>query len=274
MARSIPFVLASDSRGDLEWMERVARAVERQTILHVRPRWRVCAVVRAFRSIDKGLEAMPDACPVLVSPDFTFLAHGVHQDYQDRRPFALIRDGKPKDVSTAVSHEIIEVLVDPTGRRTVAGPSIMPGQGPVEYLVEVCDPPEDLSYEVEGVDVSDFCTPRYYDPSAPPGSRFDHLGQIETPFGVLADGYLSWRDARSGRWWQRRRFAGDDGFTDLGPMDDGGDGSLRARIDHAVRALGPPSGGAAGARASHGREARMRWTAECLERGAPYPPRP
>jgi hypothetical protein len=273
MARSIRFVLASDSRRDLPRMERVARAVQTQTIRDVRPRWRVSAEVHAFRSIDEGLRALPGACPVLVSPDFTFLAHGVHQDYLDRRPFALIRDGKPEDVSTAISHEIIEVLVDPTGRRTVAGPSIMPGQGPVEYLVEVCDPPEALSYEVDEVLVSDFCTPRYYDPSAPPGSRFDHLGEIETPFGVLADGYLSWRDARSRRWWQRRRFAGDDGFTDLGPMD-AGDDSLRARIDHAVRAVGPPSGGAAAARASHGREARMRCMGECLERGAPYPPRP
>jgi hypothetical protein len=36
----------------------------------------------------------------------------------------------------------MEMLVDPSGMMTRPGPSIMPNQDRVEYLVEVCDPCE------------------------------------------------------------------------------------------------------------------------------------
>ena len=272
MAPCRQFVLASDSCRDFDRMRKVAGAVEAQITQHVGPLWRVAAVVRAYRDIDEGLDAMPNAWPVLVSDKFAFPAHGVHLDYTDGQPFVLIRDdGNPEGVATAISHEIIEVLIDPAGGRTVAGPSIMPGQGPVEYLVEACDPPESWSYPFHSVCVSDFCTPRYYDVSAPPGSRFDHMGAIERALDVLPGGYLSWRDARSGKWWQLRRYDDYDGFVDLGVMD-AGDGGMRASIDHAVRLAELPPRDAPPARASRSRRARIEWMADRMEAGRRYPP--
>jgi hypothetical protein len=274
MARCLPFVLASDSRRDLERMRTVAGAVEAQIAQHVGPLWRVEGVVRAYRDIDVGLREMPKACPVLVSDKFAFPAHGVHLDYEDRQPFVLIRDdGDPDGVSTGISHEIIEVLIDPHGDRTVAGPSIKPGQGPVEYLVEACDPPERQSYRLHGVCVSDFCTPRYYDASAPPGSRFDHMGVVESPLDVLPGGYLSWRDAKSGKWWQLRRFDEDEGFADLGVMDDAGAG-MRAVIDHEIRLAEPRPRAVPSARASSSKRARIEWMAEHMQPDERYPPGP
>jgi hypothetical protein len=64
--------------------------------------------------------------------------------------------------SVTASHECQEMLADPFGNRLVSGPSLAPDQGNVEYLVEVCDPVEDLgfAYLINGVLVSDFYTPR------------------------------------------------------------------------------------------------------------------
>ena len=39
-----------------------------------------------------------------------------------------------------MSHEVLEMAVDPQGTLTWAENSLKSGQGRVEYLVEVCDP--------------------------------------------------------------------------------------------------------------------------------------
>ena len=70
--------------------------------------------------------------------------------------------------SLTASHETLEMLADPFGNRLVAGKSPKPGQGRVNFLVEVCDPCEDqqFAYTVNGVTVSDFYTPHFFDPVA------------------------------------------------------------------------------------------------------------
>jgi hypothetical protein len=200
------FALASEAKGpDLATLQRIARAVERQIEHDVAPMWGTEGTVKAYRHID---HAPDDACPVLISARFTFPSIGVHQFFGGR-PFALIKPG-PK-VSVAISHEIIEILIDPQGNRLATAPSIKPGQGDVRYLVEVCDPSEDRDYRIDGVDVSDFCTPAYYDPWAV-GRAYSHTRDVKRPLEVLPEGYLSWHEPSSDTWWQLRRFAKDTGF--------------------------------------------------------------
>jgi hypothetical protein len=59
------------------------------------------------------------------------------------------------------SHEWLEMLADAFGNRLVAGQSPKEDQGRVEFLLEVCDPPEDaqFAYTSNGILVSDFLTP-------------------------------------------------------------------------------------------------------------------
>lgn len=51
----------------------------------------------------------------------------------------------------AFSHEIMEYLVNPSGTRYFG-----------TYFAEVCDPVENLTYEVDQLRVSDFVTPNYW----------------------------------------------------------------------------------------------------------------
>jgi hypothetical protein len=80
--------------------------------------------------------------------------------------------------------------------------------GRVEYLVEVCDPSEDIkySYQVNGVTVSDFYTPHYFDPVASAGVRYSFTGAIDAPRKVLDGGYISWRNPVNDHWLQLRMF--------------------------------------------------------------------
>jgi hypothetical protein len=87
----------------------------------------------------------------------------------------------------------------------VAGNSPKAGQGRVKFLVEVCDPCEDktFAYTVNGIVVSDFYTPHYFDPVPAPGVRYSYTNSIKQPRQVLKNGYLTWFDLASKTWWQR-----------------------------------------------------------------------
>ncbi len=101
------------------------------------------------------------------------------------------------------SHETLEMLVDANGNRLqtstsieIRGGKIQDGNGRFEYLVEVCDPCEadPYTYPIDGISVSDFITPHFYDPHATPGARYSFTGAIKTPRQILPGGYISWTD--------------------------------------------------------------------------------
>ena len=107
-------------------------------------------------------------------------------------------------------------------------------QGRVSFLVEVCDPSEasDYAYSANGILVSDFYTPNYFDPVKAPGVRYSYTGAITEPRQVLKGGYLSWEDAVSGSWWQEIWFdTAQPSFRNIGPIDPKTAGNLRAAID-------------------------------------------
>jgi hypothetical protein len=58
---------------------------------------------------------------------------------KDGQPFALIASSNTLDGwSLTASHEMCEMLVDPSGDKQATGDSPMPGQERVSFLVEVC----------------------------------------------------------------------------------------------------------------------------------------
>jgi hypothetical protein len=130
------------------------------------------------------------------------------------------------------------MLVDPFGNRVMAGDSPKDGQGRVSFLVEVCDPSEasDFSYSSNGVLVSDFYTPHFFDPVVAPGVRYSFTGAITEPRQVLRGGYLSWEDSVTTHWWQEIWFGtAQPTFRDIGPLDQRA-GSLRSQIDRLTNA--------------------------------------
>jgi hypothetical protein len=117
--------------------------------------------------------------------------------------------------------------------RQATGDSPKPGQGRVSFLVEVCDPAEaaDFAYSVNGVQVSDFYTPHYFDPVTSSGVRYSYTGALTQPRQVLRGGYLSWKDSVSGHWWQETWFdGGQPSYRDIGAADAKA-GSIRAFVD-------------------------------------------
>ncbi len=208
-------------------LTRVAAALQKQVTRDFTPFWQVNATVSAFAK----LEDLPVGYwPIIVQDDIHQEgAAGIHLD-DHGQPYALVTSGS--DWSLTASHETLEMLADPSGNRLIAGQSPKKAQGRVEFLTEVCDPSEaaDFAYTVNGVLVSDFYTPHYFDPSKTTGARYSFSGAISAPRQILRGGYLSWHVPTTDHWWQAQFFGPKITYHNLGVFGRL-DGSLRSMID-------------------------------------------
>ncbi|HEY1271488.1 MAG TPA: hypothetical protein VGF08_05865 [Terriglobales bacterium] len=223
---------------DFSQITAVAAALQKQVTRDFGPLWTVEATVSAF---DK-LESVPvDYWPVIVRDDINEPgAAGFHTD-DNGQPFSLVQADDGWALTS--SHEVLEMLADPFGNRTIAGspppdsPEPVASLQRVVYLVEVCDPceAEPFAYTSNGVTVSDFITPHYYDPNGTMGARYSFRGNVEAPHTVLEGGYVSFGNPVDNNWYQIIVVNGQTRVRDLGVINVATGKSLRELVDRAVR---------------------------------------
>lgn len=95
--------------------------------------------------------------------------------------------------SVTLSHEVLELLGDPSSQQTVTGGPSVPGvPDPVQYDFELCDPVQADSYaKSNGTQVSNFVGRAYF--NQPGGSgRTNFLGNPLLAFGVRPKSYLQY----------------------------------------------------------------------------------
>lgn len=90
-------------------------------------------------------------------------------------------------------------------------------------LVEACDPSEvaKYGYTVNGVLVSDFYTPHFFDPVAAPRVRYSFTGAITQPVEILDGGYVSWWDPVTEHVFQQFVNGTKKSVKDQGPLPKG-----------------------------------------------------
>jgi hypothetical protein len=227
LVRHVALVSTSSTVTSAELMK-CSAAIQKQVTRDFGPLWDVDATVDAFAKLEDVPIGYWQVLIVDADPRLPPSALGVHLD-EAKQPFALVKADSSWQLTT--SHETLEMLADPYGNRLVAGDSPMSSQGRVEFLVEVSDPSEatDYSYTVNGIVVSDFYTPNYFDPVQAGGVRYSYTGAITEPRQVLKGGYLSWHDPVTNDWWQEQFFGDKADFISLGPLT--GMESLRAQIE-------------------------------------------
>lgn len=99
-------------------------------------------------------------------------------------------------VSVSASHELVEMLVDPAINIMTTGPD-----SKIIYAYESADPVEALSFKVNGIPMSNFVYPSYFEDFHKPRSvQFDHMKKVTKPFQVLKDGYQI--IFKNGKWSQ------------------------------------------------------------------------
>lgn len=195
-------------------VKRMVAAVNKQVRDHIAPAWGVARDVVEFHT--GTLEAVQTAVPkdqyvfALLDDSDQAGALGWHwQDDKDRiygeyfaKPALAAHStalSGPYAISATLSHEAAEVSGDPNCNRWRDT-----GRGFV-VAEELSDPVEADIYEIDGVAVSNFVLPEWFDPIVSSGERFDYLGRCKRPFSMTHGGY----------WVQAPIGAEQDRFNDL-----------------------------------------------------------
>lgn len=106
-------------------------------------------------------------------------------------------------VSVTLSHELLEMLGNPWINLTAIDPNA--SQLVNVFMHEMCDPCEDdsLGYKINGVLVSDFLTPEWFNPLGTPGDKMTFNGTIQIPLSLATGGYMSVYNIAKKHWVQK-----------------------------------------------------------------------
>lgn len=85
--------------------------------------------------------------------------------------------------TVTLTHELCELILDaPANRWRDAADGD-------DYAEEACDAVENDTYELDGVEVSNFVYPAFFNPYAQADDKLDHLGKLSAPFSMSPGGY-------------------------------------------------------------------------------------
>jgi hypothetical protein len=130
-------------------------------------------------------------------------------------------------VSVSASHELVEMLVDPAINLMTTGPDRR-----LVYAYESADPVEALTFEVNGIPMSNFVYPAYFEEFHQPNSiRFDAMDAVTQPFQILNGGYQI--TFRNGKWSQL--FGSEKKAQDFAKEDRRGHRSEQRRQERLIR---------------------------------------
>ncbi|SEM65444.1 hypothetical protein SAMN05192574_101349 [Mucilaginibacter gossypiicola] len=186
-------------------VQAVVDALQIQVHEHFAPAWGIDAEITFY---PKG--ALPSGAWQLIILDNSDQAGalGYHDLTSEGLPLGKVFAGTDLKFGTSwsvtASHELLEMLGDPDINLTVfvenkAGTGVL-------YAYENCDACEDdsFAYLINGIKVSDFVFPSWFQKFHLPGTQFDYGKHITQPFELLKGGYIGVYDIESGSGWQQK----------------------------------------------------------------------
>lgn len=87
-------------------------------------------------------------------------------------------------VSVTACHELFEMAIDPVA-------NLWAQRGRTSYAYEMCDAVEEDTFLVDGIEMSNFVYPTWFEPfEHRKGTKYDHLGLLKAPFTMTKGGYV------------------------------------------------------------------------------------
>jgi hypothetical protein len=187
----------------------VSAALQRQVSEHFAPAWGADANITF---VPNGQQPAAGSWWLVVLDDSDQAgALGYHDTTSEGLPMGKVFARTDLDNhlswSVTMSHELLEMLGDPdVNLTTFIQTTAKTGK---LYAYEVCDAVEDdqFGYVIDGVTVSDFVLPAYFEPDTAahtPGVRFDYGGHLNGAVPtLLSGGYIGEFDVTHGGGWNQ-----------------------------------------------------------------------
>jgi hypothetical protein len=185
-------------------VQAAVNALQKQVHAHFAPAW----------GIDADLTYYPKGkTPPLTAWQLVILdnsdqagALGYHDVTNTGYPIGKVFAGTDAQYGSSwtvtASHELLEMLGDPDINLTVFRES-KDGSSGTLYAYETCDACEDDSfgYKIDGVLLSDFVFPEWFEDFHPAGTKYDYQGKIAAAFQLIKGGYIGIYKINSGAGW-------------------------------------------------------------------------
>jgi hypothetical protein len=185
-------------------LAKVVAALQKQVTRDFAPVWGVSARLTAV----KQGEAPPRGAWWLALHDDSDRAGdlGYHDLTSEGLPLgkAFVSTAHADDVpwTVVLSHELLEMLIDPYINLAAF---IKNPRGGLLYGYEICDPCRGDGYRIDGVAVSNFVHPAWFQEHAPRrGTRFDHARRISRPLQLRPGGYSIVNDLAGKKGWKTK----------------------------------------------------------------------
>lgn len=187
-------------------VQAVVPALQQQVSQDFYPAWGVDAVLTF---VPQGSNPAPNTWWLTILDDSDQAgALGYHDLTSEGMPLGKVFAGSDlkfgNNWTVTASHELLEMLGDPDVNLTVL---VQTGDtAGTLYAYEVCDACEadNLGYQINGVQVSDFVYPSWFESFWSAGAtQFDKANQIKQPFQLLPGGYIGVFDITAGSGWHQ-----------------------------------------------------------------------
>lgn len=173
---------------------KATKAVGKQLTHHFCPAWELSPNPVGFVTV---VEDAPTHSWVILVGDTHEQAKkalGFHAETREDLAFGWVSMSKiielggselrgPLSMSTVLSHEVLEIRGDASVNKWYDT-----GSGELLWG-EVCDMVQRQSYPLDGVSVSNFALPAYFDPGS--GGPYDYLNSLSRPFQIAEGGYMA-----------------------------------------------------------------------------------
>lgn len=195
-------------------LQPVIRAVNRQIHEDFEPYWSLGATLRLEGKggqkpeKQESADMRGDAIIYLWNEADVPGALGYHDRNNRGIPFGFVFTELSSNLNepwtVTLSHEALELIADPEVNLLVAGPHPAHPNLDVFHWYEMCDAVQAETYQIDGVDVSNFVLPLYFTGGEELGGRNDFLGGIHggktlRSFGVNPGGYVGFFNPATGQ---------------------------------------------------------------------------
>lgn len=207
--------IINHTRGKIsdEEIQNALRAINRQIAEDFEPHWSMGATLRLEGM--SGTKVTPQSAADMRGDAIIYIrdkvavddALGYHVTNNRGIPFGFVFTDLAKKLgeswTATLSHEALELLADPEVNLLVAGPHPQDPDLEVFHWYEMCDAVQDESYDIDGVQVSNFVLPLYFTGGDESGGRNDFLGRKHSKdtlssFGVTPGGYIGFFNPATG----------------------------------------------------------------------------